>query len=82
MVKDVSNKTVIAVLVVFILVSVLALGLYMKAISKATPDVTYQNQAKGVATLTIAPPEGPPKTPAKTTDSVTGQAILVINKQP
>src|SRR3989344_5608021 len=51
---DISNRTVLTVLVVVILVSVVSLALYLRALDDAVPIVTYG--ANGQVSLTIDQP--------------------------
>lgn len=51
---DISNKAVLTVLVIVILVSVVALAAYLRALDKAVPEVTYG--ANGKVSLYIDAP--------------------------
>lgn len=70
--KDISNRTVLIMLVIVIIVSVLSLAVYMDALNRvnerqaqcgaeeltgAGTPVVYANKAQGFVSLEILPPE-------------------------
>jgi hypothetical protein len=56
--NDISNRTVVIMLVVVILVSIVALGVYMNALDKAEPEIISGYEGK--VQLTIEKPAEEP----------------------
>jgi hypothetical protein len=52
--NDISNRTVVVMLVVVILVSIVALGVYLNALDKAEPEIVID--AQGQVSLNIDEP--------------------------
>lgn len=83
--NDISNKTVLMVLVIFIVVSVISINLYFKATEKAQPKL-YINEGKteGKVSVTLLPPEqvsnGSGQIREPTSNSAQGQVLLTIEK--
>ncbi|MBU0456911.1 MAG: hypothetical protein ABH824_03000 [Nanoarchaeota archaeon] len=61
--KDISNKVVVVMLLVVILVSAVSLAIYMNALTKAEPQVN--SAAQGKISLTIVEPPAEPAEPVE-----------------
>lgn len=70
--NDLSNKTVLAVLIIVILVSVVSLGSYLSALDNATPTIQDQSEAT-VKLKVLDPPSDEPKV------TVSGQGTVGLN---
>ena len=75
--KDISNRTVVVMLVVVIVVSIVALGVYLNALDKAEPKI--QMASSGEMSLTIAEP---PAEPAPAVEGGSGKLGLTIAEPP
>ena len=72
--KDISNKAVLVMLILVILVTAVSLLIYLQALEKAKPKVIVnEGKAVGEVTLTILPPP-------QTANSAQGEVSLTIVK--
>lgn len=55
--KDISNKAVVIILVLFIVVSIISLGVYTNALDKTKPDIRSVSEGKVTFTILKAPAE-------------------------